>query len=266
TVVGPRTINLEVKALRMILSEAKCWARIGQEYTPLRESKKGPGVALNQKQLQHLVETASSKPEWETAYLAAWIAANTTMRGGEIRKLRHRNVDLVSCVVRIEREATKTDGGCREIPLNEEAIAAFTRLIQRAHSLGSTLPDHFLFPAVAFRYTKEAKSAKGLGYDPTHPIKTWRSAWRSLRRAAGLPTFRFHDLRHTAITAMATNGVPIPSIMAVAGHLSPEMTRHYTHISSEAKIAAVATLGVFRPATESSALPKRKPKLVLVGQ
>ena len=247
--VGPRTINLEVKVLRMILAGAKCWSKIGADYKPLPVNRQGPGIALSEDELQHLIETASSRPQWDAAFLAAWIAANTTMRGGEIKKLRHRSVDLVSGLVRVERQMTKTDGGCREIPLNPEARKVFEMLIERANALGSSAPDHFLFPAYLFRRTKDPIPAKGTGYDPTRPVKTWRTAWRSLRKAAGFPKFRFHDLRHTAITTMAVNGVPIPSIQAVAGHMSSEMTRHYTHVSNQAKAAAVAELGVFRHKT-----------------
>jgi integrase len=153
----------------------------------------------------------------------------------------------------VARQTTKTDGGCREIPLNPEAQNVFEILIDRAKKLGSSAPDHFLFPAYLFRRTKDLVSAKGTGYDPTQPVKTWRTAWRSLRKAAGFPKFRFHDLRHTAITTMAVKNVPIPSIMAVAGHLSPEMTRHYTHVSNQAKAAAVGKPGVFRGKRDKSA-------------
>ncbi|MBV9085602.1 MAG: site-specific integrase [Acidobacteriaceae bacterium] len=243
--VGSRTINLEVKVLRMILSEAKCWAKISSEYKPLKENARGPGVALTDEQLRRLIETAGSKPEWDAAYLAAWIASNTTMRGVEIRKLRHRNVDLFSRVVRIEREGTKTDGGCREIPLNDEAVRAFARVIDRANKLGSHEPDHFLFPAFRFKHTKPTSSARGTGYDPCQHAKTWRTAWRSLRKKAGLSKLRFHDLRHTAITQLAEAGVAIATIMELAGHLSPEMTRHYIRIRDKARAAAVAVLSVF---------------------
>lgn len=258
--VGPRTVNLEIKVLRMILKDAKCWAKISADYKPLKENKQGPGVALTAEQLRRLIETAARKPEWDAAYLGAWIAANTTMRGGEIKQLRHRNVDLFARVVRIDREGTKTDGGCREIPLNEEAVRAFARLIDRANNLGSSDPEHFLFPAYRFRHTKDGHSVVGTGYDPTHHVKTWRTAWRSLRKAAGLPRFRFHDLRHTSITQLAEAGVPIPVIESIAGHLSPDMVKHYTHIRDRAKTDAVERLSVFTaPELENIEKPTPRP-------
>jgi len=39
-------------------------------------------------------------------------------------------------------------------------------------------------------------------------MTSWRSAWRSLRAAAGLSHVRFHDGRHTALTRLAEKGVP----------------------------------------------------------
>jgi integrase len=56
-------------------------------------------------------------------------------------------------------------------------------------------------------------------------------------------TLRFHNLRHSFITAMAERNVPLPVVMAMVGHMSPEMTRHYTHISDNASRRAVELLG-----------------------
>ncbi|MFL6213007.1 MAG: hypothetical protein ACJ74J_03835 [Blastocatellia bacterium] len=45
--------------------------------------------------------------------------------------------------------------------------------------------------------------AKFIVFDPTRPIGGWRRAWRNLTKQAGLAGFRFHDLRHHAITELA---------------------------------------------------------------
>lgn len=52
-------------------------------------------------------------------------------------------------------------------------------------------------------------------------MTSWRSAWRSLRRAAGLPDVRFHDGRHTALTRLAEAGQPLWVIQAQIAHVSP---------------------------------------------
>jgi hypothetical protein len=78
--------------------------------------------------------------------------------------------------------------------------------------------------------------------DPTTHQKSWRSAWRTLRREAGLAGFRFHDLRHHAITELAESGASDQTIMSIAGHVSRETLEHCSHIRLEAKRRAVEVL------------------------
>ena len=79
-------------------------------------------------------------------------------------------------------------------------------------------------------------------FDPTRHVKSLRSAWRTLTRKAGLPGFRFHDLRHCAITQLAENGTSDSTIMAIAGHLSRRMLERYSHVRMEAKRKAMEAL------------------------
>ena len=78
--------------------------------------------------------------------------------------------------------------------------------------------------------------------DPTKPMSTWRTAWRALTREAGLPGLRFHDLRHHAITELAESSTSDQTIMAIAGHVSPKMLTHYSHVRLEAKRRALSAL------------------------
>jgi hypothetical protein len=63
-----------------------------------------------------------------------------------------------------------------------------------------------------------------------------------LRKAAGLKRFRFHDLRHQAITELAEAGASDDTLMAIAGHLSRRMLEHYSHVRMAAKREALARL------------------------
>ena len=240
--VGNRTINLETKVLRMILRSAKLWSRVAEDYQALPEDKRGPGRALTPDAEQRLWNAAMSNPNWLVAYCAALVANNTTARGCEIKGLRICDVDLAFQVIRIRRASTKTNAGCRDVPLNETAMWALARLLARASLLGATAPDHYLFPAFRFRRTKEPAAA-GAGYDPTAPMRSWRSAWRKLTKAAGLGGLRFHDIRHHSITEMAESpDASEQTIMAIAGHVSREMLEHYSHIRMQAKRVAVEFL------------------------
>src|SRR5262249_49808298 len=111
----------------------------------------------------------------------------------------------------------------------------------------ATKPDHYLFPAFNCKHTKDGKGAGSDFYDPTKPMVTWRSGWRSLTKKAGLKGLRFHDLRHHSITKLAEAGVPDQTLMAIEGHVSETMLEHYSHIRLKAKRAAVDALDTFKP-------------------
>jgi Phage integrase family len=99
----------------------------------------------------------------------------------------------------------------------------------------------------------------------------WRSAWRSLTRSINCPAceklqppaeacadtkcradmrglksqlygLRFHDLRHHAITELAESQASERTIMSIAGHVSPKMLDHYSHVRVQAKRQALDAL------------------------
>jgi integrase len=59
--------------------------------------------------------------------------------------------------------------------------------------------------------------------------------------------FRFHDLRHCAITKLAESEASDQTIMAIAGHLDRRMLEHYSHIRKEAKRKAVDFISSYNP-------------------
>ena len=56
-----------------------------------------------------------------------------------------------------------------------------------------------------------------------------------ITKAAGFAGFRFHDLRHQAITEMSEAGASDATIMAVAGHIDRAMMEHYSRVCMAAK-------------------------------
>jgi integrase len=196
-----------------------------------------------------LENTAVGRDSWLVAYCAELLAANSGLRGGEIKKLRLGMVDLENRRIRITRKTTKTDAGARLVELNAGALAAVAKLYQRAQVLGATAPDHYLLPADLSRHTRETDPLHGgQGFGVTRHQMSWRTAWRNLRKAADLGNVRFHDLRHTFITMMGERGVSLQIIGAMVGHLSPAMVRYYTHISGNAARQAVEMLEKTREA------------------
>jgi len=226
--VANKTINLEIGVLRGMLKRAKRWHLFEDEIKPL-PVRHEIGRALSPEEKLKLQQVAAEKPEWERARLSMTLALNTTMRASEVKGLCWREINFLERTVAVRH--SKTDAGRRVIPLNTEAWAAVMELYRRAQQVGGAKPDHFVFPA--------CENGK---IDPTRPQKSWRSAWRSLRKAAGLQHLRFHDLRHHAITELAESQASDQTVMAIAGHVSRQMLEHYSHVRLEAKRRAVEAL------------------------
>ena len=265
------TLNRELDIIRGVLKRAKRWHHFAEEIRPL-PVRENIGRALTYEEKVKLLKRAAARPEWQTAAWAARLALNTTMRGCEIKGLRWRDVDMMARTVTIKR--SKTDAGERVIPLNADAWEVILALYRQSQALGGFEPGHFLFPA-----TKSDRKAQQRGegkkgkekIDPTRPLKTWRTAWRRLTRAIQCPAcgllqdpattcsgckadtsevkspfcgFRFHDLRHQAITELAESKASDQTIMGIAGHVSKKMLQHYSHVRMEAKRNALDALSM----------------------
>ena len=241
--VSGRTVNMETGVLRRMLRTAKLFAVLADypRAFPEHESEIGRAIAADAK--MHLFRVAASKPAWMVAYCAAVLAASTTCRKVELRHLCWRQIDFFGRTVTIHR--SKTAAGLREIPLNDDAMLALSHLKQRSDADGFGGADHFVFPTCEYGRL-----------DGSKPQKTWRTAWRSLVKeavkqanenghkaiAAALKGFRFHDLRHQAITELAEAGEPDRVIESLAGHLSRKMLEHYSHVRRAAKRTAISKL------------------------
>jgi integrase len=241
--VSNRTVNMEVGVLRQLLKRARVWSTLAEDVKMLPENERPIAQVLTADQKRKLFEAAASRDEWMVAYCAAVIAVSTTCRGVELKHLRWQDVHLHKQELAIKRSKGRTAGE-RHLPLNGDALAAFHRLWERAEFIGSTAPDHYVFPTCEQRQ-----------FDPLKPQKSWRTAWRKMTIAAGLKGFRFHDLRHQAITELAESGVADATLMGMAGHLSRKMMEHYSHVRMDAKRKAVAVLesGLMQSANGSSA-------------
>ncbi len=237
--VGPATINLEVGIIRRILKQAKRWHMVADDIKPLREPR-SIGRALAPEQKLKLLEIASQRPEWETAYCAAILALNTTMRGCELKGLHWADIDFFNHTITIGK--SKTAAGERIIPMTDEAFNVLTRLLRRAEIFGPVDASHYVFAGFRINGRIDRDHMNITNFDPTRPIRTWRRAWRHLTKEAGLTGLRFHDLRHHAITELAESGASEQTIMAIAGHVSRKMLERYSHIRMEAKRAALESL------------------------
>ena len=155
----------------------------------------------------------------------------------------HHDIDGLAPVA----VAPAAAAGERTIPLTDAAVTALGRLRRRAEGFGTVEASHYVFATFAPKFTFSGKKVIDYNvtkFDPKRHLKSWRTAWRTLTRKAGLPGFRFHDLRHCAITQLAGNGTSDSTIMVIAGHVSRRMLERYSHVRMEAKGTAMEALAV----------------------
>jgi integrase len=242
-----RTVNMDIGALRQVMKRFKQWRRLEDDVRMLTEFGGEPvGRVLTIEEQQTLFKTAESNPEWEHVYCAAILAANTSMRGVEVKHVRRKDFDPDKRVIHIRRSKNETSK--RVIPLNDSAFDAVSHMVKRAAILGHTEPEHYLW--CASQHHK---------IDPTKPARKWDTAWRALRDAAGLPGLRFHDLRHTVVTRLLEAGEPDHVVESITGHLSRRMLEHYSHIRLSAKKAALDRLDQAGKARSINAVTRKHP-------
>jgi integrase len=240
--IGPAFLNMEIGCLRRILKRARRWHLLADDIKPLKEPRT-IGRALTHEEKLKLLKTASERPEWETAYWAALIALNTTMRGCELKSLTWADVNLIERTLVVRK--SKTAAGERLIPLNQEAFDTLLKFRKRAELFGTVEPAHYVIGAFRPKWKFNGNDLVGMtlvGFDPTRPLGSWRTAWRKLVTEAGLHGLRFHDMRHQAITELAESGASDRTIMSIAGHVSARMLERYSHVRLEAKRKALESL------------------------
>jgi integrase len=76
------------------------------------------------------------------------------------------------------------------------------------------------------------KRCTGGVYEDCAPVPTIRYWWESAREAAGFPTVRWHDLRHTWASLHVQNGTPDRILMQMGGWASARMLENYAHLAT----------------------------------
>jgi len=132
-------------------------------------------------------------------------------RAGELLNLRWNDVDLQrgSAILRDTK-----NGDTRTIPVMGYALDSLKNYRTAFHAL--PIGSAFVFKNNTGRV----------------PFAYQRS-WNEARTAAGIPDFKFHDIRHTAASIVAMAGRSLGEVGALLGHRSVQTTRRYAHYATK---------------------------------
>jgi integrase len=146
------------------------------------------------------------------------VAYATGMRLGEILGLTWNKVDLKGGFIRLKGEDTKSGEG-RIIPL--DLFPGLRETFKELHKTRALHEQHIFL-----------HSGK--------PVRSLKGAFKSACKGAGITNFRFHDLRHTAITNMRRAGIDPLTIMQISGHKTMVcFTRYNSFREADLRAAAV---------------------------
>lgn len=218
-------VNHECVVLRQMLRRVGRWEYVGLGYQPLPLPREKPGRAISDDEERRLLRAGASNPRWEAAYFFALLSLQTTMGPGEVMTLRRKDIDLDNRSLTVNPEGAKNKGRIRLIPLNDIALRVCQEVLAVAEKKGSVLPDHYVFPFRLHGNPARGKSAATC-YDPSRPCTCFKTSWRAILGAAGIPKLRMYDLRHTSITRLCENPNNAEEVIeAIAGHLTHQMKK-----------------------------------------
>lgn len=142
------------------------------------------------------------------------IAIETGMRSSEITTLRRSQVLLDRRIVRLVETKNTLP---RTVPLSLAATDFFRRALE--HPIRPIDTDLVFFG-------EPGKDGKRRPYN-------FNKVWMGIKKSVGVTDFKFHDLRHEAVSRLVEARLSDQEVASISGHKSMQMLRRYTHLRAE---------------------------------
>lgn len=243
--MSPTTANHMHAMIHKALDQAVRWGVVARNVADLVDPpkvKRQEMKVLSGEQPRAFLEAASGD-RLEALYV---LAVTTGMRQGELLALRWRDVDLEDGTLRVTAtmqriskkgigpSEPKTAGSRRQIALTGMAVAALRR--HRARQAEERLH------AGAMWQDGDLVFCNHYGR-PIEASNLTRRSFHPLLEKAGLPSVRFHDLRHTAATLLLRKKVPVKVVSEMLGHSQVGITLNiYAHVLPDMQREATAAM------------------------
>jgi integrase len=191
---------------------------------------------LKPEELARLTKALAEEPN-QTAADAVRLLLLTGCRRGEALNAAWSQFNLAAGTWSKPPSSTKQDE-YHQVPLSAPA----RQLLGRLHKQAEGSP--WVFPG------RNGRPREDLKY-----------AWQRIRRAAGIPDVRLHDIRHSFASELVSGGASLPLIGALLGHSNPTTTFRYAHLYTDPQRAAVEKVGAIisgKPAAKVLPMKRRR--------
>jgi integrase len=236
--ISNNTVRLELALLSHLYTVAIQEWGLGLTFNPVLNIRKpSPGEGRNRRLSPNEERRLLAAVNNHSNPMLGWIvgiALETGMRSTEIASLRRPQVDIERRIVKLTD--TKNDSH-RIVPLSKRA----TELFKAAMGNPARPTDcNLVF------FGEPGRDKKRRPY-------TFTKIWRTLVKKLELPDFRFHDLRHEAVSRLVEGGLSDQEVSAISGHKSMQMLKRYTHLRSEDLVKRIDKIK--KPKRETLAKP-----------
>ena len=194
-----------------------------------------PKQVLTREQMETFLTAVDRNEIWRDFF---YTELTTGLRRGEICGLMWQDFDEAHGTLTVRRTIHAERGG--RLTAGETKTGAGKRII--------TLP-----PSTAQLLSERRKRSytEWIFPDPLRPERPTRPnaayvRMKELLKKAGLPSIRFHDLRHTFATHALASGVDAKTLSGILGHTQASFTLDtYTHVTGDMQKRASEIVGGF---------------------
>lgn len=228
--LAPATIRLELSLLSHLFTVAIREWHLGIIQNPVLLTRRpSPSVCrtrrLGKREEQKLMLALQNYPNPMLRW-AFLIALDTGMRSNEIRTLTSGQINLSKRTISLKDTKNKD---YRTIPIPKRTLAILKECI-----------DNPKRPTGCDRLFFTYSAMTGYSY------YQFGTAWWKLRKRLGMTDFRFHDLRHEAISRLVEAGLSDLEVASISGHRGMQMLKRYTHIRAGNLVNKLDKLGFGR--------------------
>lgn len=283
TCLSARSVNIVRNVFRNMMGFALDNGFISQNplirVKHIREERQPP-VALTEKQLAKLLKVAKEADYYpgndafayylrREAYVAVVLAARTGMRRGEVFGLDWDTVHLKQHLLTIRytlladrtRASPKTKSSERNILLDDDTV----RILSQWKAYQTAYAAHY-----SGIYANLHRLVFTTGRGTPISMDNFRQRhWNAMCKAAGIPGFGFHGLRHTHATLLLKAGVNVKVVAERLGHADVAITmRTYAHVLPTMQASAVEAIarltqggdfdGIAKPSGDAGTSPDDK--------
>ena len=194
-----------------------------------------PKQVLNDAQLERFMKEVQNDPIWHDFF---YTELTTGLRQGEICGLMWSDFDEAHGTLSVRRTLHIQKGG---------------RLVTGETKTGTGKRTITLPPSTAGLLAQRKKNSYSQWIFP-NPLRPEQPAnpnaaynhLKTLLKRAGLPSIRFHDLRHTFATHSLASGVDAKTLSGILGHTQASFTLDtYTHVTGDMQRQAAQVMDTF---------------------